>query len=81
MDARRRRFTGQRRLKKVKPVRRYVHGTVTETKQTTAGGLAYTLSGLLLFAILCSLWTYIAWLSNSSILDFCPTSPILDPSR
>ena len=45
--------------------------SVTETKQTTAGGLAYTLSGLsLLFAILCSLWTYIAWLSNSSILDF-----------
>ena len=45
--------------------------SVTESKQTTPGGLAYTLSGLsLLFAILCSVWTYIAWLSNSSILDF-----------
>ena len=45
--------------------------SVTESKQTTPGGFAYTLSGLsLLFAILCSVWTYIAWLSNSSILDF-----------
>ena len=45
--------------------------SVTESKQTTPGSLAYTLSGLsLLFAILCAVWTYIAWLSNSSILDF-----------
>ena len=44
---------------------------MSETVQSSSGNQSWALSGLSLgLVVLAALWTYIAWLSNSNLLDF-----------